>query len=77
MQQSKFTATGRDNGPVMNLLTRVSPTALLLQLQLQRVCEGLALLLQQLQLGGVDLSEAEALGLHLQPALSLDQHKAE
>lgn len=55
-----------------NLLTWVSPAALLLQPQLQGVCAGLRLLLQQFQLGSVNLREADTLGLHLQPAFTLE-----
>ncbi|TNN47400.1 hypothetical protein EYF80_042403 [Liparis tanakae] len=41
------------------------------KLQLQSVCAGVRVPLQQLQLGCVDLRQADALGLHLQPALAL------
>lgn len=55
-----------------HLLTLVTVIFQILQLQLQRVCAGVRLLLQQLELGGVDLRQADALGLHLQPALTLE-----
>lgn len=55
-----------------HLLTPVTVISQLLQLQLQGVCAGVRVLLQQLKLGSVDLRQADVLGLHLQPALSLE-----
>lgn len=54
-----------------HLLTLVTVIFQVLQFQLQRVSAGVRVLLQQLELGGVDLRQADALGLHLQPALTL------
>lgn len=41
--------------------------------QLLRACARLGALLQQFELGSVDLSQADVLGLHLQPALRLQK----
>lgn len=61
-------ATNTDAHKALYLLTAIFQA---LQLQLQRACAGIGLLLQQLKLGSVDLRQANALGLHLQPALTL------
>lgn len=55
-----------------NKLTPVSGIFQFLQLPLQRLRADVRLLLQQLQLCGVDLGQADVLGLHLQPALILE-----
>lgn len=64
-------ATNTDAHKALYLLTLRTATFQALQLQLQRACAGIGLLLQQLKLGSVDLRQANALGLHLQPALTL------
>ena len=55
-----------------HLLTPVTVASQVLDSHFQRVCAGICLLLQQLKLGGMDLRQADALSLHLQPALTLN-----
>lgn len=58
-----------------HLPTLVTMNFQVLQFELHRVCVGVRLLLQQLELGSVHLRQADALGLHLQPALALNTRR--
>lgn len=63
--KSKTSLGGTEGQPTTGLLTLVTVIFQVLQLQLQRVCAGVRLLLQHFKLGGVNLRQADALGLHL------------